>query len=280
MIGYREIKQVVMHVWSTLQPQIRTHLIGQVVSYDPEVNTAEIQPVTTTLRTRDPVNLTTKQLPVLRDVPVEQRGSGKLWMTVAPAVGSYGVLHVYDREIETWLANGGIVDPNDPRMHNLSDVSFTPGMTPLKEDGDKGLIAEPIETDRVSMRTRSGVTKISVIDDETVEIINEKATITIDVDGNVSIETEGDITMTADGNVTTAAAETVIQAGADYAVQYTALKSAFDQFKSDFDNFVTITYNTHMHPTAAVGAPSVPTVTGLTSTADMSGAKVSDVRLP
>lgn len=66
----------------------------------------------------------------------------------------------------------------------------------------------------------------------------------------------------------------------DFAVAYTDLKIAFDQLKSDFDTFVTVKYNLHNHPTAPPGVVSVPSVTGTSSTADMSAAKVATVKLP
>lgn len=295
MIGFREIKMLVTRIFRSLQPEIRTHLIGQVVSYDSARNTAEIQPVVSAVRFRDAGNLTTKQLPVLKDVPVKLPGSGKGWLAYTPAVGTYGVLHIADREIETWLSQGGLVDPATLRLHDLSDAIFEPSILPLVDDGDNGLLAEVIEDDRISLRTRTNTTAIAVLYDETVEIKNEKCTITIDVDGNVTLETEGDISaestagdaiVTASGNVTTSATETVIQDGTDYAVQYTAMKSAFDTLKSELNALVTA-YNAHIHiTTATVGATPTPGViaptlsTGTPPTADMSGAQVSDVRLP
>jgi len=60
-----------------------------------------------------------------------------------------------------------------------------------------------------------------------------------------------------------------INGNSDFAVRYNALKTAFDQLKSD--------YNAHKHPTAATGPPSIPDTI---STADMSPSKVDEVKLP
>jgi len=285
MIGLSGIKQLITNLLWAKQTEIRTHLIGQVISYDPETNTAQIQPVTRVLRMTDPTNVTTVDLPQIDDVPVSQVGSGKVWCTIAPAVGSYGVLHVSDREIETWLSTGGIVDPQVIRLHDMTDAIFVPSVVHLNEEGDNGKFVEQIQTDRISLRTRSGITEVSVLDDETILLKSEKQQTSIDVDGNVSIETDGDITFTAGGNVTTDATETVLQAGSDYAVQFTALKSAFDTLVGDFNTLVS-TYTSHIHiTTATVGATPTPGViaptvsTGTPSTASMDGAKVTDVRL-
>ena len=73
--------------------------------------------------------------------------------------------------------------------------------------------------------------------------------------------------------------EVEINGKTDYAVAYTDLKAAFDKLVSDFNALVTA-YNSHTHPTAAPGAPSVGSAPGTSSAADMSGAKVEKVRLP
>lgn len=278
----RECIRTAESVFDAKKYRIRTHVIAQVVSYDGMTNTAVVQPVTKVIRLTDPNNMTTVELPEISEVPVLQRGSGKVWLTVAPAAGSYGLIHISDRIIDDWLVSGGIVDPTGIRCHDLSDAIFEPSLIPLKDDGEHGPVDKGIAEDRVSLRTRTGKTEISVLEDDSIFVsVNDgRATVVVDSDGNVAINSAGDLTAEADGTITTNATETVFQSGSDWAVQYTALKSAFDTLKNDFNNFVNITYNLHMHPTAAIGAPSVPTVIGAASAADMSGSKVADVRMP
>lgn len=69
--------------------------------------------------------------------------------------------------------------------------------------------------------------------------------------------------------------------GEDFAVRYTELEAAFNQLKSDFDNLVT-TFNTHVHPGVTAGSAStlVTTTTGQSSEADISGAKVDEIKIP
>lgn len=277
MMDVRYLKQLISSTVRALFVPVRTHVPAQVTGYDGATNTCTVQPVIRKFRALDPSNMTTVDLPELADVPVMQRGSGKLWASCAPQVGSYGVLHISDRELEQWLAAGGVVDPHALRQFDISDAIFEPGLTPLVADGDNGLIEAPILTDRIQLRTRSGVTAVSVVDNETVEIKNEKCTIGIDVDGNVSIATEG--------TVTTSAKETILQDGTDYAVQFTAMKTAFDTLRGEYDDFVKV-FLAHMHATAAVGPPVAPTppippLAGpVPSSAEMDSAKIEDVRLP
>jgi len=200
----REIEQLIDKAVEAGRYDGRTHLIAQVVSYDRDTNLCVVQPVNKEIRLTDAQNLTYVTMPVISDVPVIQLGSEKLWLTVAPKPNTYGILHIVDRIIDDWLELGGIVEPSQIRCQNISDAIFEPSILPLAEDGDNGLMVEPINTDRISLRTRSGFTEISVLDDESVAInINDgNATVTIDADGNVNIESAGTITATADSDVT------------------------------------------------------------------------------
>lgn len=204
MVTLSIIKRVAVAVFNALKPTLRTHIIGQVVSYDAATNTAVVQPVLKIIRGTDANNTTTIQSAPLADVPVRQVGSGKVWCTVAPAVGSYGELHIADRAIDGWLSSGGIVEPTAPRTHDISDAVFEPSLTHLVDEGDNGKFSVGIATDRISLRTRSGDTEISVLDDETVEVnVNGgKATVSIDTSGNVSVESQGEVSVAADGDVT------------------------------------------------------------------------------
>jgi len=73
--------------------------------------------------------------------------------------------------------------------------------------------------------------------------------------------------------------EILFNEGTDYAVKYEELKKAFDKFVGDFNTFIQSTYNTHKHPTAAPGAPSLPDTPGTQTSADMEQSKVEKVRL-
>jgi hypothetical protein len=184
-------------------------------------------------------------LPQLDDVPVKQFGSGKCLLSIAPQEGSYGLLHISERAISNWLLAGGVVGPLSTRKFDLSDAIFDPGVYPLVEDGDNGKLQTAVATDRIELRTRTRDAFVAVVDDDTVEI----------------------------------------NADTDFAVQYTALKDAFDELKSDFNSLVT-DYNAHIHVTTATvstGSPGViapTTTTGTPTTADMSGSKIESIKVP
>ena len=65
----------------------------------------------------------------------------------------------------------------------------------------------------------------------------------------------------------------------DFMVRYSELESAFNELKDDFNTLVN-TFNTHVHPgVTSGGASTSPTPTsGTTSSADISGAKIEEIK--
>jgi hypothetical protein len=232
---------------------MRTHMIAQVIEYETDRNVVSLKPVTMVMRTADP-EIDWSEIPVINEVPVLQTGSGKLWLTVAPQVDTYGLCHISDRIIDDWLTTGGIVQPSDLRTHHISDAIFDPSLVFFEIDGDNGKFKEPIKTDRISMRTRTGITEVSVLDNESITIKNEHATITIDpsdgtieakIDSGASLKiqnSDSDTEMTVgDGTVSVAIAEAL---------------------QTYINNTVKVWLDTHTHPTGV--GPSGPPPTPIT----------------
>ena len=62
-------------------------------------------------------------------------------------------------------------------------------------------------------------------------------------------------------------------------ILFGAPETGVNQFRTDFNNFLTSAYNVHTHPTAPTGPVSAPSLPGSASTADISAAKVEEVKL-
>jgi hypothetical protein len=67
-------------------------------------------------------------IPVVTNVPVIWPGAGGMRVTFPIAVGDTVLLLFSDRSLDVWLAQGGEVDPLDPRKHALSDAVAIPGL--------------------------------------------------------------------------------------------------------------------------------------------------------
>lgn len=65
----------------------------------------------------------------------------------------------------------------------------------------------------------------------------------------------------------------------DNMVRFSELETAFDELKSDFNALVTV-YNAHVHPGVTSGGAStlITTSSGSSSAADISGAKIDEVK--
>ena len=70
-----------------------------------------------------------------------------------------------------------------------------------------------------------------------------------------------------------------LNGNADFAVRFNAMKTAFDEMKTDLNNFITV-YNGHSHATAPAGPISGPSAAGSASAADMSDAKIDEIKVP
>jgi len=75
-------------------------------------------------------------LPVISDVPIEWPvvNNGKSYIIMPLKAGDTGKVVFCDRSLDRWLAgDGSPTSPLDPRIHDLSDCVFWPGMRPFKK---------------------------------------------------------------------------------------------------------------------------------------------------
>ena len=72
-----------------------------------------------------------------------------------------------------------------------------------------------------------------------------------------------------------------INGNSDFAVRFTALETAFNQLKTDFNSQVTI-FNAHVHGgvLAGGGTTLISATPGTPSAADVSGAKIEEIKVP
>jgi len=101
-------------------------------------------------------------MPIIQDIPVMfPRGAGYS-IRYPIAVGDTGLAVVSERSLAVWKVSGGIVDPDDPRLHDLSDAVFYPGLYPESDP-------------------------IPATNEDAIELTNGDATISINPDGTFAI---------------------------------------------------------------------------------------------
>lgn len=106
---------------------------------------------------------------------------------------------------------------------------------------------------------------VTDLDIETKTFLRLKSLVQTEIKSNI-VKIESGVQIELDGNT-------------NYAVKYNELKIAFDQFKTDYNTFVSTIFNLHTHIITAPGTPSnVPVPVGIVSVADMSAAQNFKVR--
>ncbi len=157
---------------------IHTCLPGIIASFDPDTQTASVQPAIKRIFTeKGPVNL-----PVCVDVPVAFPGGGDFFLTFPVKAGDECILLFSERAIDNWHASGGTQTPAEYRMHDLSDGIAIVGLNSQPHK------LAALQTTGAELRTRSRSTYIRLEDG------------TIYIKGNIIHE--GDVQQTGDLNRT------------------------------------------------------------------------------
>lgn len=106
----------------TINEQLRVALPGIIQSFDPGTVTAVVQPAIRYIERDNDGNKTTKDYPLLVDVPVVFPRGGGCTLTFPVTAGDECLVIFADRCIDFWWQSGGIQEPVDGRMHDLSDA--------------------------------------------------------------------------------------------------------------------------------------------------------------
>ncbi|WP_392440063.1 Gp138 family membrane-puncturing spike protein [Edwardsiella piscicida] len=107
--------------------QIRVALPGIIQSFDPDAVTAVVQPAIRYVEIDNDGNRATKPYPLLIDVPVVFPTAGGITFTLPVKPGDECELKFQDRCIDFFWQSGGVQEPVDDRMHDLSDATCSVG---------------------------------------------------------------------------------------------------------------------------------------------------------
>lgn len=206
---------------------------GRVVRYDHKKQKADVLPLLKSRTIAIDGEEIIDTLPELKEVPVAfQRGGGG-FISFGLKPGDHVMLVFQDRSIDQWATTerDEVIDPIDFRAHDLADAVALPMLYPFRKalgDADPDHLVVGID----------GGPKVTLREDE----------IEIDAGQKIFIR-DGDISLTKSDPGDKISLDSKVQ---------TELKALRDSL----NNLITA-YNAHMHPTAAVGPPSGPTVPGI-----------------
>ncbi len=160
---------------------IHTALPGVIVSFNAAKQTAQVQPLIKRIfYEKGAVNL-----PICIDVPVSFPKAGGFCMTFPVKAGDECLLCFFERAIDNWYANGGVQEPSEYRLHDLSDGYAIVGLS------NSRAVIPNFNTDDVELRTLSRATRITMKADGTITNLNPG--------GSTVLSPAGKFTITAPG---------------------------------------------------------------------------------
>lgn len=165
---------------------MRVAMPGIIISFDPDKQTASVQPAITENIQIEDKPTEAMELPILSDVPVCFPRAGGYCITFPVKKGDECLLVFADMCIDGWWQSGGVQDQMETRRHDLSDAFALIGVTSVPR------AVKGYSSDSVMLRNEDG--------DTYVEIRNNKITIT--AAGDINIKSGGNMRLESAGTMT------------------------------------------------------------------------------
>ena len=165
------------------QAGLWTALPGIIQSFNAAAQTVSVQPALKAKLRRPDGGVVSVTLPLLVDVPVVFTGGGGFTLTFPIAAGDEALVVFADRCIDAWWQSGGVQEPVEPRMHDLSDGFALVGV----RSQARALPAVSIEN--VQLRSDTGEDYVEIRPDGTMKlearhvIVHGRESYTWDVNG-------------------------------------------------------------------------------------------------
>ncbi|MDV1092518.1 Gp138 family membrane-puncturing spike protein [Raoultella ornithinolytica] len=166
---------------------MRVSIPGIIQSFDPDAVTAVVQPAIKGVEHDESGAESSVSLPLLVDVPVVFPRGGGCTLTFPVKEGDECLVIFADRCIDFWWQSGGIQEPVDGRMHDLSDAFCLVG-------------------------PQSQAKKISVISTTATQLRTDDGSAFIEVAAghDVTVKTPGKLTASADGGTEITSPEIIL----------------------------------------------------------------------
>lgn len=152
---------------------LNCHHVGTVQSFNPANQTAQItiNYKKTYFRSNDlgTVEPILVDYPIIIDVPVIVLGGGNGAITFPIEPGDECLVLFNDRDIDNWFSSGSTSAGNaTPRLHSFSDAIALVGVRSIPN------VLPSYSTDAIEIRTKLGLAKVSITDDEIIMSIADQ----------------------------------------------------------------------------------------------------------
>ena len=176
--------------------ELHTSLPGIVESFDPETQTASIQPaIKRIFKTNDGDKeiLTPENLPILINVPVQFPRGGGFSITFPVKKGDECLLVFCERSIDSWYTSGKISEPLSRRFHSLSDATAFVGISSSTNS------IPNYSADDLQIKKDDGSVEITLFNDNSIKLKGTTVTIDANLVVNGTVDSTGDIN--SDGTI-------------------------------------------------------------------------------
>lgn len=205
---------------------VHTAMPARIEEYFPDEQKVDVKPLIQRRVVGEDGQEFLEELPIIPDVPVCFPRTANFFLTFPLVAGDLVLLVFAERSLDNWLAGTGEdTDPDEFRMHDLSDAVAMPGLYPFSQ----AIVG--VDTERMSMGHKDGGMAVNIAQDH-VEV-------TFDNGSTVKLEAkDGDATMTVgDG------------------AKHVAIVEALEQLYTGLQTKLTA-FDAHVHPTGV--GPSGP----------------------
>lgn len=165
------------------QSKIHTAVPGIIQSFDPNSMTCTVQPAINGQVRDETGAVTTVELPLLVDCPVQFPAGGGVTLTFPVKSGDECLVVFSSRCIDAWWQSGGIQVQAELRMHDISDGFALLGFRSLPR------VIPAIRTSAAQLRSDDGQAFVEV--NPTTHAVNATTS------GPASVSAQGGITLTA-----------------------------------------------------------------------------------
>ncbi|HET8689331.1 MAG TPA: Gp138 family membrane-puncturing spike protein [Methanosarcina sp.] len=164
-----------------------TALPAIIVSADYTKQTLTAQPTISATITNQQQQKQTVKMPLLVDVPFQCYGGSDFIFTIPNLAGSECLIVFASRCIDSWWQNGGVQNPAEHRMHDLSD-----GFAIIGFNSQPNKIIN-YNTSAPELRSRDNATKITMTPSN-ITITSASVTVNGNMTVNGTIHSTGDTT--------------------------------------------------------------------------------------
>jgi len=139
------------------QVQIHTAMPGIIVSFDPSKQTATVQPGLQGVQSNADGTRTPVSIKPIQDVPVIFPAGGGHTLTFPVKAGDECWLMFAERSIDNWHQHGGVQQPSDWRMHDITDAVCLVGLRSQAKQLTGG-----VDTQATMLRSDDATSVISI----------------------------------------------------------------------------------------------------------------------